>query len=310
MNRLTVFMPVYNAERFLEEAIESILDQTYREFTFLIIDDGSTDNSHKILEYYKEKDERVILYENKRNKGICYTRNRGLKLCETEYIAFMDADDIAPLQRLEKEVDFLDSHSELAGVGGIAQSINEAGDVISGMSPLFQNPDYIKANMMFENTLANGSVMLRTNIYKKYGIQYRNREYAEDYWFFSEYLQYGKIGNLNEIMQQYRIVSTGLTQTFKNREDIVRKQVSDEIRKFWYDIYGFSFSEEEEKILLKCFEEDGRTENINELQCLYKALKSMCTQAETLKLENSAMIKVVCRKQYGKQVARAFWLWK
>ncbi|MCI8378495.1 MAG: glycosyltransferase family 2 protein [Lachnospiraceae bacterium] len=310
MSRVTVFMPVYNAERFLGKAIESILNQTYKAFDFLIINDGSTDNSYKILESYKEKDARITLYENEGNKGVCYTRNRGLDLCHTEYIAFMDADDIAPLNRLEREIAYLDSHPELAGVGGIAQSIDEDGEVISGMFPLFQNPDYIKVNMMFENTLANGSVMLCTNIYKEHGICYWDKEFAEDYRFYCEYLQYGKIANLNEVMQQYRRVSSGLTQTYKSNKDIVRKQASDEIHKFWYELYGFCFSEEEEKILLKCFGEDGRTDSKGELQCLYKALGSMCVQAEKLGLDDAGMIKTVCRKQYGKQVAKAFWLWE
>ncbi len=310
MGRITVFMPVYNAERFLEEAVESILNQTYQEFDFLVIDDGSTDQSYKILEYFKDKDSRISLYKNEVNKGVCYTRNRGLALCNTEYIAFMDADDIAPGKRLEKELDFLDKHLELAGVGGIAQNINEDGEVIPGMFPLYQNPDYIRVNMMFENTLANGSVMLRTNIYKKYGIQYWDKEFAEDYRFFSEYLQYGKIANLNEIMQHYRVVSSGLTQIYKKSKEDTKNLISDEIHKYWYQLYGFDFSEEEEQILLKCFRQDGRTENKEELQCLYRALKSMCNQAETLGLEDLKLIQVVCRKQFGKQVARAFWLWE
>lgn len=310
MGRITVFMPVYNAERFLEEAVESILNQTYQEFDFLVIDDGSTDQSYKILEYFKDKDSRISLYKNEVNKGVCYTRNRGLALCNTEYIAFMDADDIAPRKRLEKELDFLDKHLELAGVGGIAQNINEDGEVIPGMFPIYQNPDYIRVNMMFENTLANGSVMLRTNIYKKYGIQYWDKEFAEDYRFFSEYLQYGKIANLNEIMQHYRVVSSGLTQIYKKSKEDTKNLISDEIHKYWYQLYGFDFSEEEEQILLKCFRQDGRTENKEELQCLYRALKSMCDQAETLGLEDLKLIQVVCRKQFGKQVARAFWLWE
>ncbi len=310
MGRITVFMPVYNAERFLEEAVESILNQTYQEFDFLVIDDGSTDQSYKILEYFKDKDSRISLYKNEVNKGVCYTRNRGLALCNTEYIAFMDADDIAPRKRLEKELDFLDKHLELAGVGGIAQNINEDGEVIPGIFPLYQNPDYIRVNMMFENTLANGSVMLRTNIYKKYGIQYWDKEFAEDYRFFSEYLQYGKIANLNEIMQHYRVVSSGLTQIYKKSKEDTKNLISDEIHKYWYQLYGFDFSEEEEQILLKCFRQDGRTENKEELQCLYRTLKSMCDQAETLGLEDLKLIQVVCRKQFGKQVARAFWLWE
>ena len=164
--------------------------------------------------------------------------------------------------------------------------------------------------MMFENTLANGSVMLRTNIYKKYGIQYWDKEFAEDYRFFSEYLQYGKIANLNEIMQHYRVVSSGLTQIYKKSKEDTKNLISDEIHKYWYQLYGFDFSEEEEQILLKCFRQDGRTENKEELQCLYRTLKSMCDQAETLGLEDLKLIQVVCRKQFGKQVARAFWLWE
>lgn len=301
-------MPVYNAERFLVKAVESILNQTYREFDFLIIDDGSTDNSRKMLESYE--DARIHLYENQINKGVCYTRNRGLELCHTEYIAFMDADDIAPLNRLEREIHFLDRHQELVGVGGIAQNINENDEVISGLFPLFQNPEYIRANMMFENTLANGSVMLRADIYRKYNIKYWDKEFAEDYRFFCDYLKYGKIANLNEIMQQYRIVSTGLSQTLKSNKHIVRIQALDEIHRFWLELYGFCLTDEEEKILLKCFGEDGCAENEYELRCLYKALKSICIQAEQLELENSAMIKTVCRKQFGKQISRNSWLWK
>lgn len=307
MSKITVFMPVYNAGNFLKEAVVSILNQTYKEFDFLVINDGSTDNSFNIIKSFN--DNRIKLYSNEIHKGVCYTRNRGLNKCNTEYIAFMDADDIAPLNRLERELMFLEENKELIGVGGIAQSINEDGEIIQGLSPLFQNPEYIKANMIFENTLANGSVMLRTDIYKKHNIQYWDKEYAEDYRFFCECLKYGKISNLNEIMQQYRIVSNGLTQTFINNKDNIRAQALDEIHKFQFGLYGFHFSNEEEKILLKCFREDGRTDNKYELECLYHALKSMCGQAESLQLDNSAMIKVVCRKQYGKQIARAFWIW-
>ena len=93
MSEVTVFMPVYNAGKYLREAVDSILEQTYKDFKFLIIDDGSVDNSRKILEEYKDKDGRIRLESNDVNKGVSYTRNRGLELCDTDLIAFMDADE-------------------------------------------------------------------------------------------------------------------------------------------------------------------------------------------------------------------------
>ena len=104
---LTVLMPVYNAEKFLAESINSILSQTYSEFELLILDDASTDNSLKIIKTYAKEDKRIKILVNKTNQGEAKCRNRLLKNSKTEFIAWMDADDISLEDRLQKQMDFL-----------------------------------------------------------------------------------------------------------------------------------------------------------------------------------------------------------
>ena len=104
MEKLIVFIPCYNADKYISETIDSLIKQTFKDFKILVIDDGSTDRSRDIVKQYAMQDHRILLVENEINRGIVYTRNRGLKLCDGEYIALMDADDIAPLYRLDEEV--------------------------------------------------------------------------------------------------------------------------------------------------------------------------------------------------------------
>ena len=103
--KITVFMPVYNSERYLKEAIDSILNQSYKNFELLIINDGSTDSSIDIIKSYN--DSRIKLINNDCNKGLPYTRNLGLKLAKGDYIAIMDSDDISYIHRLKKQIEFL-----------------------------------------------------------------------------------------------------------------------------------------------------------------------------------------------------------
>jgi glycosyltransferase involved in cell wall biosynthesis len=122
-SRITVLMPVYNGEKYLREAIDSIFNQTFTDFEFLIVDDGSTDNSVEIINSYQNS--RINLVKNDKNEGLVYTLNRGLSLAKGEYIARMDCDDISLPERLKKQIDFLDSNSEIAVVGTWIKVINE-----------------------------------------------------------------------------------------------------------------------------------------------------------------------------------------
>ena len=102
---VTVFIPVYNCEKYIKESLESIINQTYENLDILIIDDGSTDNTVNLIKQYK--DTRIRLLRNDKNRGIPYTRSRGLEECRGEYLALMDADDISLSERIKKQVNFL-----------------------------------------------------------------------------------------------------------------------------------------------------------------------------------------------------------
>jgi glycosyltransferase involved in cell wall biosynthesis len=118
MPKISVIMPVYNTAPYLPAAIESILSQSFTDFEFLIIDDGSTDGSYEVCEKYAEQDERIKLSRNDKNMGISYTRNKLIELANSEYIAPQDSDDISLPHRLELSYEYLQSHLKTAVVSG------------------------------------------------------------------------------------------------------------------------------------------------------------------------------------------------
>ena len=115
---VSVIMGVYNDQRFLKEAIDSILCQTYKNFEFIICNDCSTDQSSKILEEYKKKDSRITIINNKRNMGLAASLNRCIDVSKGEYIARMDSDDRALSDRFSIQVEYLNTHPDTSVIGG------------------------------------------------------------------------------------------------------------------------------------------------------------------------------------------------
>ena len=192
MCKVTIIMPVYNGEKYLKEAVESILNQTYPDFWLLCIDDCSQDRSLEILNQFNDK--RIKVVQNNVNKGIAYTRNRGIEMAETEYIAFLDDDDIALPYRLEHEIEYLGCHPEIQVVGGHQRQIDGMGKDINKQWSVCLNPDYIKAYLLLNNTVVNGSTMVRREFINKHNIRFKdNMCGAEDYLFWVECSLHGKI---------------------------------------------------------------------------------------------------------------------
>ena len=128
MPEITVLMPVYNGEKYLRPAIESILNQTFSDFEFLIINDGSTDNSESIILSYK--DERIRYVKNENNLKLIKTLNKGIDLARGKYIARMDADDISLPTRLEREIEYMESHPECGLVSVFPYVMSESGKIL------------------------------------------------------------------------------------------------------------------------------------------------------------------------------------
>lgn len=138
--KISVIMAVYNAEKTLKEAVDSILNQTHKNIEFIICDDASTDNSFKLLEEYAKQDDRIVLIKNEVNSRLSFSLNHCLKYATGEYVARMDADDISLPERFEKQLAFLKEHPEVQLVGTAMQRFNEEGmaDIVNSV----ENPDY------------------------------------------------------------------------------------------------------------------------------------------------------------------------
>ena len=155
---ISVILPVYNAQDYLRDAVESILAQTYRDFTFIIINDGSTDDSLEILQEYADKDKRIKLV-SRENRGLIYTLNEAISLCDSKYIARMDADDVALPKRFEKQVDYLERHPKVAVLGTGYRYLTETGEIGKKRS-IFTSHEDIVASFFFGNPIAHPSVMI------------------------------------------------------------------------------------------------------------------------------------------------------
>jgi len=209
--RVTVILPVYNTERYVHQAIDSILAQTFENFEFIIIDDGSTDGSADIIAQYK--DQRIRFIRKPRNEGLVSALNLGIELALGEYIARMDADDIALPERLEKQVAFLDSHPDVVVVGTKAWRIDPAGKIIESMISVTRWEDVHRYLRSGANRLIHSSVMMRTEIVRKIGGYREQFRHAEDIDLWLRILEHGKICNLSEKLMLYRSNSSGVRLT-------------------------------------------------------------------------------------------------
>ncbi len=208
---LTVLMPVYNAEKFLSEAIESILNQTFTDFEFLIIDDGSTDSTTNIIESYT--DSRIRLFKNQKNLGISAALNKGIEMASTELIARMDADDISYPNRLQKQYDFLLANPDCVLLSAWAREMTENKEPVKIEE---WESSYYYYNLTFECRIYHPTVMYRRRAVidvGKYSIPY-----SEDYDLWWKLSRKYKINNLAEVLLDYRSSTDSLSRVTKRIE--------------------------------------------------------------------------------------------
>lgn len=235
--RVTVLIPVYNGEKYIHGAITSILAQTYTHLELLIVDDGSTDRTVGIVKDYE--DGRVRLIQNEKNAGPCATRNRGIQAAAGEYIAMLDADDIACPDRLAEQVSFLDSHPDFSMVGSSVEMINSDWRVF-GIAFFRQTPDEIPPNLLFNNCFAHSTIMAKKSVL----LDERYKEdvfFSEDFELWVRVVKKYKAWNLPRILVRYRLhpSSTGQANKEKMRR-MIRSILASQLRDLKVD-----FSEQE-----------------------------------------------------------------
>lgn len=209
--KVTILMPVYNGEKYLREAIESILNQSFADFELLVINDGSTDSSVKIIEAYS--DFRIRLVHNEKNLKLIATLNKGIDLARGEYIARMDCDDVSHPERLEKQVKFMDSHPEIGICSSWADYIDETGNVIGQL----QNPtgDLLQKTFWRPSPIIHAACMAKSNLFRenKFDPEYCH---AEDYELWLRLYEQTKFFNIDEYL--YRIRFHGDRVSVQQRE--------------------------------------------------------------------------------------------
>lgn len=225
--KVSVLMPVYNTELYVEEAIDSILAQTFKDFELIIINDGSSDSSEqKILKY---SDERIRYIKNEENIKLIATLNKGIDLAKGEYIVRMDADDISLPDRILKQVEFMDTNPEI-GVSGTWFRLLGTDEVIE--HPVSDTQVRVK---MFVNTpFAHPSVIIRKKVLTTHNLYY-NKEYihGEDYELWYQVSKVSKLANIPEVLLSYRVHDNQVTRKHpgENRtaSDMVRIMQAEEL---------------------------------------------------------------------------------
>lgn len=213
--KVSVILPVYNAERYVSAAIESILRQTLTDFELLLINDASTDSSRAILESYAAQDKRIRLIDNPHNLGLTATLNKAIDLCQGQYIARMDADDISLPERFAFQVNFLDKNLNIDFCGTWAAIIDSKGRLTGEQWVMRLTPELICARMYFHNCFVHASVMMRRCCaQEKYDPAYN---FIEDFELWLRLIKKYRAALIPRVLLHYRTHQSNITVIRKNQ---------------------------------------------------------------------------------------------
>lgn len=206
-------MPVYNAAAHLREAIDSILGQTYADFEFLIINDGSTDDSHQIIISYT--DARINYVINKTNLKLIATLNKGIELAKGEYIVRMDADDISLPNRIEKLVAVMDANPAV----GVCGSWFEIFGSKSKLTKYCAANDDIKIRMLFQCHFCHPAVVIRKSVLQQFNLRFNyDFIHAEDYELWIQVSKHAQLANVPQVLLKYRVHENSVSSKYQAQQ--------------------------------------------------------------------------------------------
>ncbi|MFN3403732.1 MAG: glycosyltransferase [Cytophagaceae bacterium] len=225
---VSVIMPAFNSSFFIKESIDSVINQSYSNWELLIIDDCSSDNTVEIVAGFN--DARINLLKNESNKGIVFSRNKGITEAKGKYIAFLDSDDIALAERFQRQVDYLERNSQVGLLGTSVAVIDSSGN-LTGEKYLYREEiKYMPSHLLFNNTFATSSVMARKNILdtEKFDLKY---PVAEDYQLWCRISRKAACWNLPDILVHYRKHDNNITKdkvetVIKYDKEILKENLS------------------------------------------------------------------------------------
>jgi len=209
-------MPVRDGARWLGDGITSIQNQTLTDFELIVIDDGSTDTSPQVIDTLSRSDRRIVAFRQER-LGLVAALNRGLAASRGQFIARLDADDIAKAQRLERQAEYLESHAEVGLVGTWADKINEQGHVVGTLTPPSEGRE-LSALLDRTNPFVHSSVIMRKTVLEKVGCYRAAFAGAEDYDLWLRMSETTGIANMTEYLLQYRVHPGSVSRTAQVRQ--------------------------------------------------------------------------------------------
>jgi len=201
MPKVSVVTSVYNGEAYLEECVESILNQTHRDLEFIILNNGSTDQTPDILNQYRDSRLQII---HQGNLGLPRSLNKGIHLSNSDLIARLDADDYSSPQRLEKQIAFMEKHANVA-LCGSRHKVLLGSKIFPSMVPFIEKDEDIRKTVSYFNPLSHSTIMFRKKVFIAAGGYSDRFKYAQDYNLWVRMLALGEAHNLDEALSVVRI---------------------------------------------------------------------------------------------------------
>lgn len=214
--KISVIMTAYNSSKHIDEAILSILNQTFKEFELIVVNDCSTDNTAEIVSGYSQKDSRIILLNNPVNLQPALSRNKAINIAKGEYVAILDSDDVALPNRFKEQYYYLEKNPDIVLAGCDAEIIDDDGKILE-RKYLPKNPDEIKFILLLRNPFIHSGILVRKKAILEFGYS-NDHLHSEDYKLYSDLIKKYKITNLGNILIKYRQSTGSVTLEPKSRQ--------------------------------------------------------------------------------------------
>jgi len=287
---VTVLMPVYNGESYLCEAIESILQQSFTNFEFLILNDGSSDRSEEIIRSYT--DSRIRLINNATNMKLIATLNRGLDLAQGKYIVRMDADDISLPQRIERQVEWLEKNPEYGLVGSWFEDFNGT-DTIRTIK--YSSDDtHIRIRHLYQTHIAHPTAVLRKSVIDEHNLRFDpDFVHGEDYAFWVQMSAYCKLSNYPEMLVRKRDHPRNISNKYaQTQQDTCAK-----VKQKQFEKMGLSISREEIELYTRFANPDWSFSK-DEMEMMHILLEKMVSENESTNFISKEALKTYLAEKW------------
>lgn len=267
---VSIVMPVYNSQYYLRESIESILNQNYTNFEFIIVNDYSTDKSKDIILEYKKRDSRIVFLNNLSNNGNYYSRNIGNKIAKGEFIAIMDSDDIAMYERIAIQVEIMKREREISAIGCDFYAFSDERTL-----ELYRREKNFQKNqiLLLKNNVAlHSSLMIRHSDFRKINYYDESFHFSSDYDMLCKLSTIGQIVGIDDILMKYRIHENQISSKNNQRQSYF----ADIIRLNYFTKLGFRLSEKEYSTYNKIMK--NNTINYSETIIMHKIINLLRIQ--------------------------------